>query len=413
MLPDYPEALERALRTPASVPPDAARRRLLTHALGCRLAEPLLADRDQPPFDRVTMDGYALRASDVVLPATRLKVVAALPAGVEARASVGPGETARVGTGAPLPPGADCVVRHEWTDRAEPVVTIRPPGPVRPGACVHRRAADARAGDVLARADDAITPVVVGAAAAVGVERALVVGRPARPSVMVLTSGDEVVPPATPTERLTPAQIRSSNEPMLGACVRAFGGELVGVRHVRDDAKATLDAVRAALADADVLVTVGGVSAGERDFFPGAFGTLGVEIELEGAAIQPGRPIVVGRDPVGGCVVVALPGNPVSALVCAHLFLWPILRSLAGQSAGLPWKNVSLAAPIAPNPQRHLFRPVSLDASDRATAPAWAGSGDLMHALRTDGIVEVAPSTETAPAGTVVQFLPWAWECKP
>lgn len=409
-LPDYEPALRAVLDAIAPMP--EGRRRSPQAALGARLAAPVVADRDQPPFNRAAMDGYALRAADAH-PGARLRVTGATAAGSAPAPPIAPGQAVRIATGAPLPPGADAVVRHEWTDRGAPRVTLSamPPGRVvAPWECVHRRAADARAGDVVLPVGTILRPHHVGVAAAVGARTVVVSGGP--PCVCTLSSGDEVVPPETPSDELRPHQIRNSNLPMLASAVPCFGGALTAARHVADDSRATRAALERALGEADVVVTIGGVSAGERDHFPEAMESLGVRMILRGAAIQPGRPIVVGAR-ADGVVVVGLPGNPVSALVTAHLFLWPVLRRLGGVDRPLPWRDVKLATTVEANARRRLFRPSALDDAGRAAPPRWAGSGDLAHTTRTVGLIELPVQERPCPPGAAVRFLPWAWESAP
>ena len=178
----------------------------------------------------------------------------------------------------------------------------------------------------------------LGIAAAVGCASLRVV---AKPHAAVLTSGDEVVPLETSMEVLQPHQIRNSNGTMAGELLRRFGAAPSMHRHLPDERDITIEAVRAAISGHDLLITIGGVSAGERDYFPPAFDACGVKRSLQGASIQPGRPIVVGIAP-NACVVIGLPGNPVSVLACACLFVWPIVRVMLGLPPDLPWREVEL-----------------------------------------------------------------------
>ncbi|TVQ31369.1 MAG: molybdopterin molybdenumtransferase MoeA [Phycisphaeraceae bacterium] len=407
-LPDYSTALALALKSAhAAVAARQPRERPLRRALGAHLAEDIVADRDQPPFDRSIMDGYALRASEAA-PGARMRITGETPAGAPAAAAIGPGQAIRIATGAPLPPGADAVIRHEWTDRGEPVVTLSPERPIRPGDCVHPRGVDARSGDVVLPRGLTISPHHVAIGAAMGRTSARVRG--GRPGVFVLTSGDEIVPPETPGAELLPHQVRSSNGAMLEAMVPIMGADLIELEHIADDAELTRNAVATALGACDVLVTIGGVSAGERDHFPGAFEAADVEVSLQGAAIQPGRPILVGRVRGGSALVVALPGNPVSALVTAHLFLWPVLRILAGLGEALPWRRLQLAETVRPNPRRQAFRPGVLEATGRVRIPNWEGSGDLVHTVPTVGLAALPVSDEPLEPSAAIEFLPWAWE---
>ena len=173
-----------------------------------------------------------------------------------------------------------------------------------------------------------------------------------------------------------------------------------------DERDVTVDALGAAIEHADLVVTVGGISAGERDHFPEALRHHEVALSLHGAAIQPGRPIVVGRAPTGA-VVVGLPGNPVSAMACTCLFCWPIVRVLLGLDPALPWRDVTLAEPVDPNARRRAFRPAAMAGQDVVRVPRWAGSGDLAHTAATDGLLELPVRREPVEAGATLRFLPW------
>jgi molybdopterin molybdotransferase len=394
-LPDYVEALSCAL---ARIEPLGESESVsVDDAAGRALCEPITADRDLPPFNRATMDGYALRASEVgVIDAW--PIVADIPAGGSAEVTVPPGHGVRIATGAPLPADVDAVIEHELSDRSDPVRFQI--DSIETGRSVHRRGADARRGETLIEAGKVLRAHHLGIAAAVGATDLTVAKRP---RVILLTSGDEVVPIDA---EVAPHQIRNSNGPQILELLRRVGAEPIEQRHVRDVRDDTMNAVGHALGRCDLLVTIGGISAGERDHFPDAFAAHGVTRLVEGAAIQPGKPILVGRVESGG-VIVGLPGNPVSALVCTCLFVDPIVRAMLGLDPELPWRDVVLAEAVRPNPRRRAFRPAMVDAANRVTVPVWAGSGDLTHTARTDGVVELPIQAEEVRAGTHLRFLPW------
>jgi molybdopterin molybdotransferase len=394
-LPDYTEALSAALA--AVEPLRDVEECGLDASAGRVLAQPIVADRPLPPFDRAQMDGYALRAAELAT-IKAFPVAATIAAGRRPDVTVPPGACVKIATGAALPPGLDAVIPQESSDRGDPV-RFRI-GSVEPGHAVHRRGADARAGNVLVGTPAILAARHLGLAAAVGLTRLTVIRRP---RAVLLTSGDEVVPPAAPVE---PHQIRNSNAPMVAALLRAIGAEPVGAEHVPDDETATARAVAAAIPRCHLLVTVGGISVGERDRFPDALASAGVTMVLRGAAIQPGRPTQVGRA-AGGAVVLALPGNPVSALACACLFAWPIVRRLLALDADLPWRRVELAERVVPNAARRAFRPAVILPDGRARIPPWAGSGDLAHTAPTGGLLELPVQSRPVEAGTALRFLPW------
>ena len=232
------------------------------------------------------MDGYAVRAADIGT-VEAFPVAGRVAAGHAPTTTVEAGQCVAIATGAPMPTGADSVVQHELSDRGDPVrFTL---DSLRPGNAVHPRGADAKQGETLVASGVLLGAQHLGIAATAGAI-ALRVAR--RPRVRVLTSGDEVRPAGEPVEA---HQIRNSNWPMTCALLARMGVEPVGHSHVADERQDTVDAVGQALDDADVLITVGGVSAGERDWFPDAFDANNVQVSLRGAAIQPGRPILVAH----------------------------------------------------------------------------------------------------------------------
>ncbi len=394
-LPDYPEALRHAL---TGIEPFHEVQSVSLKAAGGRvLRESIAADRDLPPFDRAQMDGYALRAAEV----GRIEawpVVHTISAGMSAQLDVPTGTCVAIATGAPLPRDVDTVIQHELSDRGDPVrFTINS---IEPGHAVHPRGADAKRGELLLKAGTPLGPQHIGIAAAVG-RTQLAVAR--RPRAIVLTSGDEVLPIDQP---LRDYQIRNSNGPMVRELLTRIGAEPIEHAHVADEREATIEAVGAALARCELLITVGGISAGDRDYFPASFQAHGVESSLHGAAIQPGRPIFVGSAP-NGAIIIGLPGNPVSVLACTCLFIWPIVRTLLGLEVSLPWRTLELAEVVTPNPKRRAYRPAVLLDNGRAKVPTWAGSGDLVHTADTDGLIELPVQLEPVRPGTHVRFLPY------
>jgi molybdopterin molybdotransferase len=394
-LPDYADALGAVLGAVEALGETETLGR--DEASGRVLAEAVAADRDLPPFNRAQMDGYALRAADVGQ-VDAFPVAATVSAGQSADVAVPPGHCVAIATGAPLPDDVDTVIPHEQSDRGDPVsFTVTS---IEPGHAVHPCGVDARAGDTLLAAGTLLRAHHLGLAAIAGKENLLVARRP---RATVLTSGDEVRPVDAALER---HQIRNSNGPMVSALLRRLGAEPIACVHVADDLELATAAVGEGLAGSDLLITVGGVSVGARDYFPQAFTAQGVRFTLHGAAIQPGRPLLAGRAPTG-TIVVGLPGNPVSALVCTCLFCWPVVRAQLGLAPALPWRQVTLAEAVKPNPNRRAFRPAILVDDHRARVPAWAGSGDLAHTALTDGFLELPVQAQPVDAGRTLRFLAW------
>lgn len=402
-LPDYADALARAL---GAVRPIGRSEFVPLHqASGRILAADVKADRDLPPFNRAQMDGYAVRAADVSRD-REFAVVGTISAGMAANVEVPPGAgvCVAIATGAPLPNDIDAVIPHEQSDRGDRVAASRPVkfavDSIAPGHAVHAKGSDAYAGDVLITAGTLMAAHHLGIAAAVGLADVSV---RARPQTIVLTSGDEVVPAANPVQQ---HQIRNSNGPMAAELLQRFGAEVIGARHVPDDREATVKSFRSAIGLAELVITIGGVSAGERDHFPAAFDACEVQRHLQGASIQPGRPVIVGTTK-DGTVVVGLPGNPVSVLACSCLFVWPIVRAMLGLDSTLPWREVMLAEAVKPNANRRAFRPAIVREDGRVVVPSWAGSGDLVHTSPTHGLVELPVQAEPVAESTSLRFLAW------
>ncbi|MCA9311817.1 MAG: molybdopterin molybdotransferase MoeA [Phycisphaerales bacterium] len=406
-LPSYDQAL-RMILADAPSPGPAVIERPLDLALGDTLAGPVRADRDLPPFNRAAMDGYAVRAADLASGGpTTLRLVGNIAAGEPADLRIEAGTCAAIATGAPVPEGADTVVPHEKTDRGDPQVTVREA--VEAGFAIHPRAADAAAGDELLPAGITLGPHHLAIAATVGAVSLPVSLR--APSVTIISSGDEIRPPETTSAELLPHQIRESNVTYLRHAIPAFGGRVLDHLHARDEAKPTREAVAHAIATSDIVVTIGGISAGRRDRFPDAFEDAGVVTHLRGAAIQPGKPIFVGSvlvDDERPCLIVGLPGNPVSVLATSHLFLWPLVRRFRGLSPRLPWMVRPSARAVMPNPSREVFRPCHIE--DRGVViPEWHGSGDLAHVAPTTGLARLPVEDDVVEAGNPISCLPYAW----
>lgn len=394
-LPDYREALSQALAVVDPLP--GTQTVQLESCAGRVLAETVDADRDLPPFNRAQMDGYGLRASEVGK-LTEWPVIASIPAGHPGDIPVPPGHCVAIATGAPLPDEVDTVIQHELSDRGDPVhFTI---DAVEQGRAVHPRGVDAHAGDTLIKPPVVLAAHHLGIAASAG-KASLQVA--IRPRVTILSSGDEIVAVGSD---ILPHQIRNSNGLQTAELLHRFGADPSAIIHVPDELDETIDAVRAALDSSDLIITIGGISAGVRDHFPVAFKSCSIELVLHRASIQPGKPIMVGRAP-DGTIIVGLPGNPVSALVCTCTFLWPIVRVMLGLTPNLPWREVELAEEVKANPNRRAFRPARLVGMNTIVVPKWAGSGDLAHTAHTDGFVELPVQDEPVTVGTKLRFLAW------
>jgi molybdopterin molybdotransferase len=359
------------------------------------LAAHIAADRDSPPFAKSLRDGYAVRAADCTKPAAELHVIEEIAAGAVPQKAVAAGECARIFTGAPIPDGADAVVMQEDTAAADGRVRITDPA-VRAGQYVFPRATEMRAGDVVAPAGTVLTPAAVGVLAAVGRAEVRVVPRP---RVSVLATGDELVGVAA---QPGPGQIRNSNGSMLAAQAARAGAVVADRGIVRDDAAAMRSRIAAAIAESDVVLLAGGVSAGKFDLVPGVLQELGVEAHFHQVRMKPGKPLLFGTR--GDALVFGLPGNPVSAFVCFELFVRPALRALAGDpDPGPKTARVPLAEPLAESNDRPTYRPAKLEAADAGWVVRplpWAGAPDLRGLLPADALLALPAGDARHDRGT-------------
>ena len=315
--------------TMALLPVEEARARILSHvkplapdnvplalALGRVLAKPLSAKRDQPPFNASAMDGYALRSEDN---ATELTVIGTSAAGHGFKGKLKSGQAIRIFTGAPVPASADAVVIQENTTASGKAVTILQS--VRAGQNIRPRGLDFPKGETLLPAAIRLNARDIGLAAAMNCD---IVSVRKKPVVAVIATGDELVLPGA---KPSPDQIVSSNSNALSAMAESLGAKVINCGIVRDDLKATERAILK-MSRADIIVTTGGASVGDHDFIQEALKNTGVKIDFWKIAMRPGKPFMYGRK--GKQHVLGLPGNPVSALVCARLFLKPLLDCLQG-----------------------------------------------------------------------------------
>lgn len=404
------DALSRVLDGAVPLPavgraPDAAD--------GLVLAGEVAATATLPPHDNSAMDGYAVRADDLggATPDTpvRLRVIGHALPGPPTPLVVGVGEAVRITTGAPVPGGADSVVRVEHTDREamEGVVEVRDPGDA--GRNVRPAGRDLRVGDVVARAGDVLLPGLVGIVSAAAVDEVRV--HP-RPDVTLLTTGDELAGLDALDRVRSGDAIPDTNGPMLAAAVRAAGG----VPRREPPAPDDLDALVARLERAretDLLVTVGGASMGTGDLVKRALDRLGFELDFWRVQMRPGSPFGFGRLPRGGrspLPVCSLPGNPASAFVTFELFVRPLVRRLAGHPDLFRTSVVALAAESLPaHPRLTLFPRVVLE-SDDAGFPHLRSAGEqnsgLVHTLaRAHGLAVVPPTEGEVAAGTPLRVL--------
>ncbi|MCY6380708.1 gephyrin-like molybdotransferase Glp [Hoeflea prorocentri] len=316
----------------------------LAQAIGRQLAADLKAGRSQPPFPASAMDGYAVRAADVTTVPTKLTVIGEAPAGHGFSGTVEKGEAVRIFTGAPVPSGADTIVIQENTERLDDR-TVRIDQTVSQGTYVRPEGLDFATGDTVLHAGQILDAGRITVAAAMNCPE-LVVKR--QPRVAILATGDELVPPGS-----TPGmdQIIASNGFGVRAIAEADGAAVtdLGIAADRQDIiEAAID--RALEIKADILITLGGASVGKHDLVQKALVARGMKLDFWRIAMRPGKPLMYGE--LGALHVLGLPGNPVSSLVCSHLFLRPLIARLSGVAEHDPHSNAVLGSDVAANDQR-------------------------------------------------------------
>jgi molybdopterin molybdotransferase len=389
------EARARILKGVRPLPSEAV---ALEGALGRVTATPTTSARTQPPFDASAMDGYAVRAEDVTAAPSFLKVTGVSAAGHGFKRALNAGQAVRIFTGAPLPKGADAVVIQENAELQGSVVKINIL-PLR-GQHIRKAGLDFAKGQRLIEAAKRLNPRDLGLAAAMN--RAKICVR-RKPLVAVLATGDELVRPGG---KLHADQIVSSNASGLLAMACALGASTIDGGIVRDELKATERAIRK-LAGADILVTTGGASVGDHDFVQQALKNTGIRIDFWKIAMRPGKPFVYGRK--GRQHALGLPGNPVSAFVCAELFLKPLIRVMLGLPPEDDPLMASLAVDLTANDSRQDFLRARLSRSPdgRTIATPFARQdSSMMRAFRdADCLIVRPPYAKPLAAGDDVPIL--------
>ncbi len=372
----------------------------LNQALGRVLAKPLRAIRPQPPFNSSAMDGYAVIASDTQKVPLTLKLIGISAAGHGFKGKVASGQCVRILTGAPLPRGADAVIIQENVQvlQQDDISILTP---VRTEQNVRLSGLDFRKGEVLLPAGLRLGARDIGLAAAANAAE-LSVHR--RPRVIVIATGDELVlPGSTPN----PDQIISSNSHALAAMSELLGAEVVNLGIVPDRLKATERAIAKA-SGADVLITTGGASVGDHDYVQEALRNSGVKIDFWKIAMRPGKPFMYGRRK--GQHVLGLPGNPVSALVCAMLFLKPLLDRMAGLPVSDDLVEAKLGTAMKENDTRQDYvRATVLTGADgtRVVTPFAKQDSSMQRTFReAHALIVRPPHAPAAAAGDTVKILP-------
>jgi molybdopterin molybdotransferase len=371
----------------------------LGHGLGRVLAEDVRAPIDVPPTDNSAVDGFAVRGTDIPERGTRaLEIVADLPAGAFFEGVLAAGQAVRIMTGAPMPAGADTVYPQEVVERHDRRLVV---GPIAIGANVRARGEDIRAGEVVLPAGTALRPQEIGVAASLGAPQLLV---RRKPRVAILSTGDEV---AEPGEARKPGQIYDSNRFALRAAVTAAGGESMDCGIVPDVVDVLEARLEEAAAVAEVVITSGGVSVGDYDLVKAVLGRAG-GIEFWQVAMQPGRPLAVGR--IGSAHFFGLPGNPVASMLTFHLFVRPALWKLVGRAtlSAPRFPAVALEA-MRKRPGRREFKRGVVSWRDdrwevRTTGPQ--GSGILTSLTLANCVIDIEDERGDVAVGETVWVEP-------
>lgn len=389
------EAQAAVLDAVGSLPVQSA---TLREARGLVLAEDVTAPHDIPPFANSAMDGYAVIAADVAEAPVTLRVLEDVPAGSTPSMEVVSGAAIKIMTGAPLPAGADAVVKVEDTDGGSEDVVINAAAPV--GTAVREAGGDIAAGTLVLKAGTRLTAPHLGVLASIGVAFPKV---RRRPTVALMSTGDEVVAPETAT--LDPGKIRDTNRPSLQAALEDFGAVVVDYGIVPDDAEALNKTLGHAARNADVVVTSGGVSMGEYDLIKQELAELGT-VDFWKVAMQPAKPFAFGS--LGGTPLFGLPGNPVSVFVAFEQFLRPALLHMMGAHLLFRPRLAAVAGEeLSTDPEKTVFVRASVQRSDAGLVASKSGGqqSNVLTALATADAFAVVPrGVGTVAAGDPVEL---------
>ena len=388
----------------ARVTPLPAQVRPLEQCIGQTLRQDVYAERDNPPFDRVCMDGIAIDSGAFARGVRRYRVQAMQPAGAPALTLADPGNALEVTTGAILPRGSDCVIPLEEYELSDGVVSVKADIRGNPYRNVQRRGEDSQPGVPMLKAGVRLGGPEIGVAASAGLATLRVTRQP---RLMVISTGDELIEPGQP---IAEHQVRRSNAYAVVAELRGRGLEQVGNDHIADDERSLRERLTRHLAERDALIVSGGISKGKFDLVPKVLRELGVEEVFQQVAQRPGMPMWfgVGRD---GQLVFGLPGNPVSTLICLVRYVVPAIAA-AMSSPRTPPRPLPLAAPAKFYRTMTYFVPVAVQHDARGGVTALPrppnGPGDFLALAGTDGFIELPPRSEPFPEGFIAHLYRWA-----
>ncbi len=396
----YADARQKVIEVAGALRRPARRETIeIEHAFGRVLAREVRADRDYPPFNRSTRDGFAVRASDAAAPGARLECVGELRAGGSFDGTLGPGQCVEIMTGASVPAGADAVAMIEHTKRDGRAILLD--RAAKSGDHIVPRGSEARVGALLVAANARVGYAEMALAAQAGATRLEVF---ASPRLAILSTGDEVVDArANPG----PLQVRNSNGISIEVLARTAGAEPIQLGNAPDESVALRRNIERGL-EADILVLSGGVSMGKYDLVEQVLSDLGAEFHFTGVAIRPGRPAVFAT--CRGKLVFGLPGNPVSTMVTFELFVLPAIDLLSGAAPRpLPVFRGKLATPVREKGPMTHFLPARIEwegREARVTQLPWQGSGDIVALALANGFLVVGPERPEIAVGEWVDVLP-------
>ncbi len=371
----------------------------LEDANGKILAEPIVADRDYPPFNRATMDGFAFNYADFAKGITQFKIIDTIFAGSLINKALQTGECFKIMTGAAVPLSANVVIRKEDTIVDDNIVTLHIET-CKPFQNIAKRGEDITAKSTILTTNMLCSPAVISVLAALGKSTVTV---KQLPKVCVFTTGNEIVP--VNTYPIDTVQIRNSNQFLLKSLLKQWQIEPTICQHIKDDKAALIAAFKEALSS-DIIIINGGVSAGDADYVPEVLTSLGVQLLFHKIAIRPGKPLWCGKLPNGG-LVFALPGNPFSCMVTFQLFIKPYLLACFGLHQQV-FLQIPLAATKVKNVGLDEFFPVKLQASPISIIPLhFKTSGDVKAPLFADGIALHPSAMQALEANTIVNYLPF------
>lgn len=393
------EALKAILDNAATLP---SRSIAIEQAHSFVLVNDVIADRPLPPFNRVAMDGFAVRSSDFSKPEVVLKLRGRIQTGVESEVEIGPGEAIQIMTGAPCPKGADAVVKVESSEILGGTVRLRE-DKMKPGLNLAAKGEDTAQGDVIIRAGTPLTTTGIAICASVGYFEVEVYRKP---RVTIISTGTEIIPP---WQQPLPYQIRDCNSYTIRSMCNGYGLENMFLGIGKDD-PAVLGALIKSGLNSEILILSGGVSMGEFDLIPSLLSANGVTNIFHHVKVKPGKPIWFGKSD-RGTFVFGLPGNPVSTQTCFRIFVEPLIKKLMGYKKPLhTFLKLPLSEDTSSKTPREHYMPGELVSSGSTTMvkPVFIrGSGDFTNFEKGQGVFMVPADKRWVKAGEIVEFLPW------